>query len=62
MHTNRTIKPELEGLQDLKETLCNQRLIEAKQVKTPDWTNEELDIVLNHLKKDKSRDPHGFAN
>ena len=46
------IKLKLEGLQDLKEALCEQRLKESKQIKIPDWTEEELDIALNHLKKD----------
>ena len=59
---NREIKPELKELQKLKEDLFRERIKQSKQNKTPDWTMSDLNIVLNHLKKDASRDPHGFAN
>ena len=49
-------------MQVLKENICNQRLKEAQQNKTPDWTEDELDRVLEYLKIDKSRDPLGYAN
>ena len=60
--SNRQIKPELKEMQVLKENICNQRLKEAQQNKTPDWTEDELDRVLEYLKIDKSRDPLGYAN
>ena len=59
---NRTIKPDLKELQYLKENICNERLRETKENKTPDWTIDELDVVLNHLKKDAARDPLGYPN
>ena len=59
---NRQTKPGLEGLQIIKENLCNERLKETKLNVTPDWNLEELEVVLHHLKKDASRDPHGYAN
>ena len=59
---DRLIKPNLEGLQNIKENLCNKRLKETKLNVTADWNLEELEVVLNHLKKNASRDPHGFAN
>ena len=34
----------------------------AQYNKTKDWTMIELEIVLEHLKKDTSRDPLGYAN
>ena len=30
--------------------------------KTKPWTMDDLDAVLGYLKKDKSRNPHGYAN
>ena len=59
---NREIKPELKELQQIKEGLFKQRIKESKLNKTTDWTMSELNIVLNHLKKDASRDPNGYAN
>ena len=38
------------------------RLKMASKKKTPDWTMEQLETVLNYLKKNKSRDPFGYAN
>ena len=35
---------------------------QESEIAKPDWTMGELDIVLEHLKKDTSRDPHGYAN
>ena len=59
---NRKIKDDLKDLQKEKEELCRLRLKLASRKKTPDWTMEQLDKVLNYLKKNKSRDPLGFAN
>ena len=30
--------------------------------KTEDWTMDKLEKILKPLKKNKSRDPHGFIN
>ena len=35
---------------------------EASNNKTPDWTIEELEVVLKELKNDKSRDALGYIN
>ena len=45
-----------------KDDLCNLRLKLAENNKTPDWTMKELNLVLKHLKNNKSRDPFGYIN
>ena len=45
-----------------REQLCNERIKQAQEVKTPSWTMSELSTVLKQLKSNKSRDPLGFAN
>ena len=58
----------LEIREDLKvhkmqrEQLCNERIKQAQEVKTPSWTMSELNTVLKQLKSNKSRDTLGFAN
>ena len=59
---NREIKDDLKNLQKDKEELCKQRLKMASTRKTPEWTMNQLEVVLNYLKKNKSRDPLGYAN
>ena len=59
---NRPIKQGLEDVQIAKENLCYERIKSAQLNKTPDWTKDELEKVLKHLKKDASRDPHGYPN
>ena len=59
---NRPMKDSLSNLKTLKENLCNLRLELAKRNKSPDWTMEQLETVLDYLKKNKSRDPLGYAN
>ena len=58
----RAIRPELRKHQEDQETLCHIRMENALSKITPDWTKADLVKVLNHLKKDKSRDPLGLAN
>ena len=36
-----------------KESLCDQRLKEAKLKVTPDWSVEDVKYVVKHLKKKK---------
>ena len=45
-----------------KEKLCEERVQLAKNTKSNPWTLEELEAVLKHLKRNKSRDPNGYAN
>ena len=58
----------LEIREDLKvhkmqrEQLCNERIKQAQEVKTPSWTMSEVNTVLKQLKSNKSCDPLGFAN
>ena len=59
---NRSMKDELKDMQNDKEELCKLRLKLASNNKTPDWTMEELETVLNYLKKNKIRDPLGFLD
>ena len=59
---NRKIKDDLKHIQKDKEELCKLRLKLASKNKTPPWTMAQLETVLNQLKKNKSRDPLGYAN
>ena len=44
------------------EKLCQERLKVASKVISPDWTEEDVKYVVKNLKKNKSRDPHGYSN
>ena len=59
---NRPIKDELKHIKEAKEKLAEKLMEVAKENKTPPWSRKDLEKVLNQLKKDKSRDPHGLAN
>ena len=59
---NRPIKEELSEIRYLKEKLTEKLMDVAKNNKTPPWEMKDLERVLNHLKLNKSRDPHGLAN
>ena len=56
------MKSNLENIRNEKEELCTRRLEKARKNTTPPWTMEQLEDVLNYLKKNKSRDPFGYAN
>ena len=45
-----------------QENMWDQRLQEAQENVTPDWTMGDLEVVLQQLKYKKSRDPLGLAN
>ena len=53
---------DLMHIKEAKEELCENVLKYAKTQKTHPWVMKDLDKVLKHLKKDKSRDPHGLIN
>jgi hypothetical protein len=55
------MNPKLKNLQRNKESLCKLRLKLASRNKTQPWTMAQLE-VLNRLKKNKCRDPMGYAN
>ena len=59
---NRPIKETLEGMRIEKEELCEIRIDQARQNKTQPWSKDALNKVLKQLKKNKSRDPSGYAN
>ena len=59
---NRPIKQDLIHLKEIKEKLCKMRLKLATKNKTPPWRMEQLDTVLKELKRNKSRDPMGYAH
>ena len=59
---NRSMKDDLKDIQNDKEELCKLRLKIASKNKTPPWTMKDLENVLEHRKKNKSRDPLGYAN
>ena len=59
---NRNIKENLSDLKKDKDELCTRRLEMASKNKTPPWTMDQLEHVLKHLKRNKSRDPFGYAN
>ena len=42
--------------------MCQERIKLAGKNKTPDWTVKDVKYVIKHLKKKKSRDPHGFSH
>jgi hypothetical protein len=59
---NRPMREDLINMQKDKEDLCQLRLDAARKNKTAPWTMQQLEVVLNYLNKNKSRDPLGFAN
>ena len=56
-----TMREELKELESHKENLFELRLKLAELEKTPDWTMEELEKVLNSLKNNKARDSYGHT-
>ena len=56
------MKNTLQHIKEAKEKLCEKVLKVAERNKTPDWKMKDLEFVLKHLKKQKSRDPLGLAN
>ena len=59
---NKKINDGLENVKNDKEELCRKRLEKAKNTKTDPWNIEDLEVVLKHLKKNKSKDPFGYIN
>ena len=59
---NRPMLEKYLNLKTEKDKLCDEHIKIAKQIKTKPWTMDELEAVLKHLKKNKSRDPKGYAN
>ena len=59
---NRPIKKGLEEMKEAKEKVAEKVLEAAKNNKTDPWDIDDLEVVLNNLKNNKSRDPNGLAN
>ena len=59
---SRPMRDDYKSLKELKENLCNERLVLARMIKSPLWSHGNLVKVLKSLKTNKSRDPHGFIN
>ena len=59
---NRPIKAELTEYKSEREKICNDIINSAKRNITPDWEEKDVEYVIKHLKKKKSRDPHGYSN
>ena len=62
MLRNRPMTEELTSYQKDREELARARMTMASKNQTKDWTIEELDDVLKHLKTNKCRDALGFLN
>ena len=56
------MKEELEELKKVKEELFDIRLKLSNRKKTEPWTMDDLEAALKALKKEKARDPLGWAN
>ena len=56
------MKEDLLDMKDLKNDLFKLRLKLATRMKSEPWTFEDLEKALKALKKDKARDPNGWAN
>ena len=59
---NKPIKDKFEHIKELKEDLFNDRLKLSLEKKTKPWTMANLMSAIKLLKKNKARDPHGWAN
>ena len=58
----RPVRPDFIKIKRLRNELVKIKLKKARNIKSKEWTMEDLDKVLNSLKKKKSRDPDGLAN
>ena len=59
---HREIKSSLDTLKTLKEDLWNRTFKILCESGSPDWTPEDVQKVLAKMKRNKCRDPLGFAN
>ena len=58
---SRPIHPEFLDIQEIKDSIFQLKMDQVKMKKTDDWTMAELDNVLKHIQKGKSRDPDGLS-
>ena len=59
---NRPIKEGLEDMKEAKEKAAKRVMEAAKNNKTYPWDMMDIEIVLNNMKNNKSRDPNGLVN
>ena len=62
MLANRPIDDDLKEHKEDREELARLQMVQCSKNKTPDWTLEELEVVLKSLNKDKSRDALSYIN
>ena len=60
--SERKIDAKYEEYKNERETLAAKRIEECKNVKTPQWTVDDVKYVLKHLKVGKSQDPYCLPN
>ena len=53
---------DLKDIQKERELLCMERLLIARQNKSPPWSIEDVTFVLKNLKEGKSKDPYDIPN
>ena len=59
---HRPIREEYSDFFELKMKLCKERLIYSERNKSQSWTEEQFIKILQNLKNNKCRDPHGLVN
>ena len=59
---HRPIREEYSDIFELKMKLCKERLIYSERNKSQSWTEEQFIKILQNLKNNKCRDPHGLVN
>ena len=50
---NRQIISGLKKYEEMRETFCKERVKFAGNIKTPDWTSEDVQCVIKNVKKKK---------
>lgn len=58
----RPANPTIKHLMAITEENAKRLINIAREVKTPPWTQKELEKLLTSLKNNKCRDPHGMIN
>ena len=59
---NRDVEKDYEEIMQLKNYLCELRLELTKNNSYVSWSMDDIDKVLNNLKLNKAKDPHGHVN
>ena len=59
---DKPINKEHEEYRQEREALCLERLEECSKIKTPEWTESDVTIILKQLKNGKSKDAYDLPN